>query len=517
MTPTRENDGTTPAPAGPPDVTDEAALAGLVSRLGSDTLKYLPAVIVPAAASIVGVAIFTRIFPPGAYGQYSLVYVVVATATMLLSGWLQQSVLRYLPRFRADGRLAEFVARLESVLWSFALLSLGVLLLGWPFRSVLGDYARFYLVGVVWTVAGVVFFVQNHVFRSNLQSALFSRYQVAYAVGRLLLGLAYVVLVSDDVIGLAIASAAAYLILVWPGALQIGGLRKKGWRPFSVDRSFLGMLLAYGFPVVGWTLGVRVLDLSDRFIIELFRGSEEVGIYSANYTLVNMGILFVATPLLSAAVPLIVDAWETGHRDRIQSVISSFSRYYLITAAPVVVYTIVYSRELVSVFLGKEYREGYTIIPWVLGGSFVWNFAMYGHKGIKLREKTGVMFGLVAICCVVNVLLNLVIVPKYGYHGAAVTTFASYLLYPVMVYFVTRRYLAWVIPWRSVLGVSLAGIAGGAVWWLCRISFAGRAPVLAVLAVGLVIGTAAYAGALAALRELRPQELRLLALWRRGK
>ncbi len=65
---------------------------------------------------------------------------------------------------------------------------------------------------------------------------------------------------------------------------------------------------------MGWTSECRVLDLSDRFIIELFRGSEEVGIYSANYTLVNMGILFVATPLLSAAVPLIVDAWETGHR-----------------------------------------------------------------------------------------------------------------------------------------------------------------------------------------------------------
>ncbi len=72
------------------------------------------------------------------------------------------------------------------------------------------------------------------------------------------------------------------------------------------------------------------------------------------------------------------------------------------------------------------------------------------------------MFGLVAICCVVNVLLNLIIVPRYGYHGAAVTTFASYLLYPVMVYCVTRRYLAWVIPWRSVLGASRSRDRGGA-------------------------------------------------------
>ncbi len=504
-----------PRSAGSPDLSDEAALEGLVSRLGSDTLRYLPSVIIPAVASVLFVSVFTRIFPPGPFGEYSLVYVVVSVVTSVLSGWLQQSVLRYLPRYRAEGRLDEFLAKFGAIVWMFSLAMLLLVACGWPFREYFGAYGRYYISASVWVVAGVLFFVGTHVFRANLQSVAFSRYQVAYAFGRFVLALAWVYLVTRDVTGLVVGSTVAYVVLLWPMAAELGMLRSVKSTGFSIDFKLFKQLFSYGFPVVGWVLGVKVLDLADRFVIQLFRGPEEVGIYSANYTLVSMGVLFVATPLLSAAVPLIVDAWETGHRERIQSVISSFSRYYLITSVPVVVYTIVFGREIATVFLGEAFREGYTIIPYILGGSFLWNFAMYGHKGIKLLEKTNVMFVLVSICCVVNVLLNFIFVPKYGYQGAAVNTFVSYALYPVMVYRVTRSYLEWKIPWRSIVNVAVAGLAAAAVWWGVKAALGGRVHVWIVLGVGLVVGTAAYAGALALVRELGESELRLLGLRRR--
>ena len=501
-----------------PVTTGDEALAGLVSRLGSDTLRYLPAVIVPAAASVLGVAVFTRIFPPGPYGEYSLVYAVVTTAIVILSGWLQQSLLRYLPRYRAEGKLEEFLVRFSSILWAFCGLVLAAALLAaWPLKPFLGAYSRYYVLGAVWAVAGAAYTVQTHAFRANLQSAAFSRYQVAYALGRLVVALALVYLVSRDIMSLVIGSTAAYVLLLWPMCLELGiprGIKSFG---FSIDRALLRRLFSYGLPVMGWGLGVKVLDLSDRFIIQLFRGPEEVGIYSANYTLVAMGILLVATPLLSAAVPLIVHAWESGHQERIQQVISSFSRYYLLTSVPVVMYTIVFSWEIVSVFLGKPFREGHTIIPYILLGSFLWSFAMYGHKGIKLLEKTRVMFVLVTICCIVNIVLNLIIVPRYGYQGAAFTTFVSYALYPIMLYGVSRRYIAWVIPWRSVVNITLAGLGGALAGWGVKFALTGKAHVIFILGVGLVAGCVAYMGVLVAVRELREHEMRLIGLKGRAR
>ncbi|UCG52026.1 MAG: hypothetical protein JSW58_00280, partial [Candidatus Latescibacterota bacterium] len=194
-----------PQHGNPGELLDDAVLSGLVGRLGSDTLRYLPAVLVPALASVLHISIFTRMFPPGPYGEYSLVYVVVSIVTAIIAGWLQQSVLRYLPRYREEGRLEEFLAKLGTILWLTAIL---ILLVGlgahrWV-EPILGGYGRYYVPAVVWVIAWLVFFVQNHAFRANLQSATFARYEVLYAVGRLAFALALVYFVSKDVIALII-------------------------------------------------------------------------------------------------------------------------------------------------------------------------------------------------------------------------------------------------------------------------------------------------------------------------
>jgi len=504
------------SPGGRPEPQDPV-LAGFVSRLRSDSLKYLPSVVLPAIASVVGVALFTRIFAAGPYGEYSLVYVVVATLHTILSGWLHQGVLRYLPRHRAENRLEEFLAKFGAILCVCSVVLVLLMIAGFPFRGVFGNYARYYAVAAVWVASGFAFFVLSHGLQATFQAGAYSRYQVGYAVGRLVLPLVYFYAVSPDIMGLMIGSAAAGVILLWPMAVELGLVRAIRNRGFSLDYPLLKRFGSYGVPVAGTALAAKVLDASDRFVIEYFRGTEEVGIYSANYTLVAMGVVFVATPLLSAAVPLIMDAWESGHRDRIRDVISSFSRYYLLTSVPVVGFSCVFAREIATLFLGESFREGYTIIPWVLFGIFLWSFAMYGHKGLKLREKTGVMFGLVSVCCVVNFLLNLILVPKYGYNGAAVSTFVGYALYPVLVHRATRRYLAWSIPWRSVARIGAAGIGGSLAWWGCRAVLSGRFHTAVVLAASFVVGTAVYGAALILIGELRESERRFIGLGRRSK
>ncbi|UCH84073.1 MAG: lipopolysaccharide biosynthesis protein [Candidatus Latescibacterota bacterium] len=497
------------------DVLGDEVLSGLIGRLGSDTLRYIPAIIVPAVVSILYISIFTRIFAPGPYGEYALVYVIVAILTSAISGWLQQSVLRYLPRYRQQGQAGEFLAKFGSILWAVAALILIAGLLLTPLiRPLAGGYARYYAAAVVWVMAGVIFFVQNHAFRANLQSATFSRYQVLYSVGRLVFALLFVYLVSRDVIGMIVGAVVAYLVLLVPMMLELGVFREMRLSGFSIDFKLLKNFARYGFPLVGFVLGVKVLDLSDRFIIELFRDSEEVGIYAANSNVVTMGLLFVATPLLSAALPLIVSTWEQGHQAQIQSVISNFSRYYLLAAIPVMGFTIVYCREIATVLLGSEFREGYRIMPLVLVGSLLWNFGMYGHKGIKLLEKTRVMLVLVLTCCVVNIVLNVIVVPTYGYFGAAVTTMVSHSIYPVMVYFVTKRYLRWMIPWRSALNIGIAGLLASAGWWGVQWYLTGKLHVVLILAIGLVAGMTVYAGVLFLIGELRDYEKRLITFRR---
>ena len=382
---------------------------------------------------------------------------------------MQQSVVRYLPHYREREMIAEFTARLTALLVvvvvSIAIIASVVYV---TTQSRLGDYRGFYFPCILLIIFSVVFTVYANAFVANLQPGRFSRYQVVQAITKLLFSLLFVMLVSRNVVGLVIGSALSYGVLLAPMVreLDIFASLRKTRKVF--DSELAKKFLLYGFPIVGQSAAKWLLDLSDRFVIGIFKGPEQVGIYAPNYNFGTTVIAFIAGPVLFAAHPLIVNAWEGGNKERIQEVIATCSRYFLLVTLPVGAFASVFSRQIMSVLVGEAFREGYVIVPLVSGGMILFNFGMYGHKGIKLLEKTGLLFAMVLVCAAANVGLNMVLVPLYGYFGAAVATFFSYGLYPVMVFWVTRRHLPWLIPWRTIRNIGVAVLAAAGFWWLLR-------------------------------------------------
>ena len=171
----------------------------------------------------------------------------------------------------------------------------------------------------------------------------------------------------------------------------------------------------------------------------------------------------------------------------------------------------IFSLEIATLLLGMPFRDGHTIMPIILAGASVWGLSMLVHKGLELQEKTGVMLGLVMVSATINIVLNLLFVPEYGYQAAAVTTFVSYLAYPVLVYVITNRSgLGWRIPWRTIIRTVAASLITGGVLWLAKIALAVETPIVLVLMAGGVAGIALYVWLLVLFREIRRDELNFL-------
>jgi len=476
----------------------------LIKKLGRDTRRYVPAAIIPAAASLASVYIFTRIFDSSEYGGFSLVVAAVALAALLMSGWVQQSILRYLPAYAADGRSAEFSTKTRSLLGAICLIGcLPLILLFYVIRPRLGLYEPLFLPAVLLLITEITLLNLNTLFQAELRSRAYAAFRISGALVRLTGALIVVLLFHRSVTGLVIGMSLGQLLLVVPMWWSAGRKRGGEQNRVNLDGSLVRTFAAYGIPVIGWTLGGQILGLSDRFIIGAFRGNAEVGVYSASYNLVNMGFGLVATPLLMAAHPIIMNAWQGLKREEIPGIVKSFSRYYLIAALPVVAIVSALGREIVQVLLGPEFRSGYTVIPWVLGGAAVWGLGMYGHKGLELLEKTRLMFALVAVSAVVNLVLNIVFVPRYGFIAAAISTFVCYLLYPVMVYVVTRRGIRWEIPWKTVFVSSVGALIAAVCARLVAGVTAGNLPVLVVIVLSALAGLVAYAIVIMATGEIR--------------
>lgn len=485
--------------------------AAMLQKLERDTRRYVPAAVVPAAAGLAGVLIYTRIFDSADYGRYSLVLASVMIASTLFGGWIQQSILRFLPRFSANQELPAFTSKTFGLVTaSCTAVAVVLLVVFFTARPAFEVYARLYLPALALLVSEMVFLNLNTLFQAGLKSRQYAAYKIAAAVFRLGFALGFVFFIKRDIMGLIAGAALGQLLLVLPMARGLKVLHAGATPRLVFDAGFLRTFAAYGIPMVGWMFGGQILNLSDRFIIGAFRGSAEVGVYSANYNLVNVGFGLVTMPFLMAAHPLVMTAWESGRKDEIPGVVRAFSRFYVLAVAPVVAVVSTFSAEITRLLLGIEFREGHTIIPFVLGGAAAWGLAQMGHKGLELKEKTAVMCALVLVTAVANVALNLVFVPRYGYFAAAVTTLVSFLLYPLLVYATVRSHVRWSIPWGTIGRASAASLMTAAGLVAGKRGLPEAVPVASVLFGGVVAGVAVYAALLVVTKEITREELRAL-------
>jgi len=107
-----------------------------------------------------------------------------------------------------------------------------------------------------------------------------------------------------------------------------------------------------------------------------------------------------------------------------------------------------------------------------------------------------------------NLGLNLLFIPKYGYIAAAATTFIACIANLVMVITMSRRFLVWQFPFKSLGKIaSASGVMGIIVYYLSS-NFTSLNLVNLIL--GIIVGVVVYSVMLFLLREFKPSEIQVL-------
>ncbi|MGA1825979.1 MAG: lipopolysaccharide biosynthesis protein [bacterium] len=413
-----------------------------------DTLRYLPAKLIPAATAFISVFIFTRMFTPEAYGIYSLVISIVVPSVIVLTEWIAQPTGRFFSEYERRGDLQTYCSTLST----FVII---IVVTG----SIVGIGLAI-AIGYFWGLsiglaAGSLVLVQSlsslltPILPASLDPWFYRFLEVARALLRLFFSLSLILLLGIHpaflVWGMVLGFAVLLPFLFQSVAKKVGGLKCAFHITPEIYR-----FARYGVPMLLWFLASQLLNVSDRYVLQVFFGSSEVGIYSANYNLITGVAGLLSAPVSLAAFPIIMYIWADGDRTSIRKTTSSMTEWYLLFGIGVLGCTLVAARDLISLVIGQAFREGYTVLVPVLAGQILWQASMLGHKGMELMENTGVMLKWVCIAAGVNLILNLLLIPRYGYLAAAYTTLFSYGLYAFLIWKSSKHYVPWDIPLRSV-------------------------------------------------------------------
>lgn len=427
--------------------------------LVGQVLAYIPGSILPAFIGFASAAIFTRIFSTDEYGRYSLVLSVTTLGTALVSQWLQQAINRYLPGASdiATRQAIKRVAAMGVILVS-GLLGSGTLIVLSLRNLVPAEWREFVLPGALLIVTTSAFNPLGVVLQAEMQARQFSYYTLANAIGKLILSMLIVFTITRAPSGMvwgAVFSTAMLLPLLWYRAgLPLPNLifHKELWSNYW---SGIKQFAAYGFPMIGWFLAATMLNVGDRYIIQWFRGSTEVGIYSANYNFIQGAVGLMAAPILLAAHPFLMRAWGEGDRDNAGRWLGIIAEWFAVTGILIVGATWLFSSDLATWFLGPEFRAGHVIMPVVIAGIIAWQMSMYTQKPLEFSERTGFMFALSLAAAGLNFILNIIFVPLYGYAVAAYTTFVSYLVYAIITSIAGQRILRWQIKGKLIVAITV--------------------------------------------------------------
>lgn len=452
---------------------------------------YAVATLVPALLGMLSISIFTRIFNAYEFGEYSLALNTSVFLSTLLVQWIQQSTQKYRPIYTRENKIDEFNGNLLKVLSQVSGVFLVVAVISYMVLKGFISIGSYYFPVVFLVVSNIFFLSFSTVLQSDFKVSRFKNISVLTSFFKLVLPLILLMTLTKSPTMILIGTAIVQFLFVaniYFKDLKPATLKKQNHDNY---KSFKMKFIQFGLPMVGWFIANSIITLSDRYMLQIFADDRQVGIYSANYSLIIAGIGLLTRPILSVAHPELMNMqYETKEeKKRIELRNQSFTQWYFILTIPIFFFLLSYSINLVNIFLGQQFHEGYKILPVLYLSLLVWNAGLFGHKGFEILSKTKVMMMLVVCSAVINVILNLLVIPKYGYLGAAYASLLSMMTYPVSVYFLSKKNIPWKINFLSVIKTIIAGLVSFKVAYLITSSIRND---FIQLFLGFSIGTILY-------------------------
>lgn len=206
---------------------------------------------------------------------------------------------------------------------------------------------------------------------------------------------------------------------------------------YKVSRTMLNQYLHFGVPLMGLAISNWFLTTSDRYIIKFFGNNADVGIYSTNYSLANSIYMMFSLIVINAFHPIIMKEWGKSKENTLK-LVSNTIDLYLMLMVPLTFYGCLKANLLLSLFKGDLYASHSWIFSWTALGIFFYGLSLLLHKYYELTERTKMILVINLIAAVSNIIMNFLMIPRFGFGIAAFTTFVSYIIYIVIVRMLTR-------------------------------------------------------------------------------
>lgn len=224
---------------------------------------------------------------------------------------------------------------------------------------------------------------------------------------------------------------------------------------FKWNSNYLKGAILFVLPLIPHELGGWAVNLSDRILIERFLSLEQLAIYSLAYQLA-LGLNMLITAINQAWIPFF---YEIADQPQSVKELKKSTTFYFIVVIGIGLLLAMFSKEIILLMGEQKYIGAAAIFPLVIV-AFIINVFYYIYAGAIFYANKTQYIPIITLCSgLVNIGLNFLLIPRYGYIAAAYTTIIAYGIMVLLSFFFSRKYYIVPMRYKTIGLISLIALA----------------------------------------------------------
>ncbi|MFC6765373.1 flippase [Natrinema soli] len=406
---------------------------GLIDVLRGAGIIFL-GTIIGRGIGLLGEVLLARILLPDQFGDIALAYTIVSMLAVIVTLGTAQGVPRLISGDESQERKQRLLLSGFSITISIGLLTFISLI---AFSSTIGEiFGNPEMATVLpWFGLYLLTFPAARVSIGGLRGIEQSwKTVVARNSGRIsgIVGLVFMIWIGAETIGavgyyivtqLIIALVAAYFLYE-----QLFAGTGRNWMP---NKSEINETFSFSWPLAVSSGFLILVGNFDILMVGYFLESRQVGYYRAIQPLALL-LLVILSSFVFLFMPIVTKHYKSNDINIVNNLFTSTTKLVSLIAFPIALVFVLFSEDVVVAFYGADYAPAALAFSVLATGSYLRVFVGPNAAMIKAINRTRIDMISAVAGLLVNIILNVTLIPIYGISGAAFATGVGYFVYNVI-------------------------------------------------------------------------------------
>ncbi|ARQ06538.1 oligosaccharide flippase family protein [Macrococcoides canis] len=407
-------------------------------------LFYLFYVIASSFVGLITLPLIDRYLSDYQLGMYALINSFFQLCIIIPNYSINATIIRFFSKYIHQSK--SFINILNAYLAKFILIFILLIIAAMSFYNYISNSFKTMDIVIV-----ILIFISFLLFKNSLsylQSLEYKKQFTLFALTELITRLIFMVVLLIfynhylvPFIAMIISTTISFILSRLYLNKVIGEL-EESFDDDKIDSNEIQMFIK---PLIMSGIFMWVLSSADQYIIDIFLGKEQTGYYLKAYIIPFQLIIIFNTAYMMYYEPIMSKYHNSNDQYNLKKERNISRLLILVYATFFILIGIFYSSDIYKIIYGSQMKEANFVFIFITIGATFWSFYKIEIYEVMLLNKVILSTTLLLIASIINIIANIVLVPKFGINGAAFSTLLSYFILYISSYIIVKRYKKGVI------------------------------------------------------------------------